>query len=77
LPNSILANTYDPLDPRRDRDPREPTDDPARDEPLDNPDEDPLEQPPVGDPGEAPEDEPIRRDPDSKEPAMQMMQVRS
>jgi hypothetical protein len=68
---------YDPLDPRRDRDPREPTDDPKREEPEDDPVEDPLEQPPIHDPGEIPEDEPARRDPDPREPARQVQFSRS
>ena len=39
----------DPLDPRRDRDPREPVDAPRRDEPWNEPDESPLHQPPIDD----------------------------
>jgi hypothetical protein len=61
--------TWDPHDPRRDRDPREPVDHPKRDEPWNDPDESPLDEPPIEDPPDAPEeDEPIRRDPDPKEP---------
>jgi hypothetical protein len=71
VPNPDLT-AVDPLDPRRDRDPREPVDEPKRDEPLNDPDESPLEQPPVGEPGEAPEGEPRRRDPDPGEPARQV-----
>ena len=71
LPNPEIT-AVDPLDPRRDRDPREPVDLPKREEPDDDPVEDPLEQPPVRDPGEVPEDEPVRRDPDPKEPARQV-----
>lgn len=64
--------TWDPHDPRRDRDPREPDDHPARDEPLNDPDESPLEEPPVDEPDDSPSyDEPIRRDPDPKEPPRQ------
>ena len=63
---------WDPHDPRRDRDPREPFDNPAIDEPLNDPDEDPLEKPPMEDPGSIPEDEPVRRDPEPKEPPMQV-----
>jgi hypothetical protein len=69
VPSPDPHSAVDPLDPRRDRDPREPTDDPKREEPENDPDEDPLEQPPVHDPGGIPEDEPARRDPDSREPA--------
>ncbi len=72
LPDPLIASPWDPQDPRRDRDPREPDDQPRRDEPLDDPDNSPLEQPPVDDPSEAPEDEPVRRDPDSREPPMQV-----
>jgi hypothetical protein len=42
LPNSEIS-AGDPLDPRRDRDPREPVDNPTREEPIDDPDESPLE----------------------------------
>jgi hypothetical protein len=37
LPNPDIITAVDPLDPRRDRDPREPTDDPKREEPEDGP----------------------------------------
>jgi hypothetical protein len=68
---------YDPLDPRRDRDPREPVDHPVVDEPVNDPGESPLEEPPVGDPPDAPaEDEPVRRDPDPKEPARRLLSYR-
>ena len=72
LPNPETRTAVDPLDPRRDRDPREPVDLPKREEPDDDPVEDPLEQPPIHDPGEVPEDEPVRRDPDPREPARQV-----
>ena len=72
LPNPETRTAVDPLDPRRDRDPREPTDDPKREDPDNDPDEDPLEQPPVHDPEQMPEDEPARRDPDPREPAFQV-----
>jgi len=71
LPNHDIT-AVDPLDPRRDRDPREPVDNPNREEPIDDPDESPLEQPPIDDPREVPEDEPVRRDPDSREPTFQV-----
>jgi hypothetical protein len=65
-----IASFNDPLDPRRDRDPREPVDSPKRDEPWNDPDESPLDRPPVDDPDDSPgEGEPARRDPDPKEPA--------
>jgi hypothetical protein len=72
LPQSI-ASPWDPQDPRRDRDPREPDDHPKREEPVNDPDESPRDQPPVEDPDESPrEDEPVRRDPDPQEPARQV-----
>lgn len=67
---------WDPLDPRRDRDPREPDDSPKRDEPWNDPDDSPLEQPPEDDPEQMPEDEPPRRDPDTREPPMQVLGMR-
>jgi hypothetical protein len=71
--DSTPRQAWDPYDPRRDRDPAEPDDHPGRSEPLDDPDESPLEQPPVGDPDESPgQDEPTRRDPDPKEPPLQV-----
>jgi hypothetical protein len=72
LPQTI-ASPWDPQDPHRDRDPREPADHPKREEPVNDPDESPRDQPPVEDPDESPgEDEPVRRDPDPKEPARQV-----
>jgi len=38
--------TWDPNDPRRDREPCEPADHPKRDEPWNGPDESPLVEPP-------------------------------
>lgn len=65
-----IASFSDPLDPRRDRDPREPDGSPKRDEPWNEPGESPLDQPPVDDPADSPgEGEPARRDPDPQEPA--------